>query len=118
MSLSIRADVRIHGLRPEALLAVIVANDVCRDHSYDCQLSGGIEGIHSRTSLHYAGLAFDFTVGGIPNGAIALVEYQRITNKLATALGPDYDVLLETTRLHIHVEYQPKRGYRTETVVN
>lgn len=118
MSLSIRADVRIHGLRPEAIIALVIANDTCRDHSYDCQISGGIEGIHSRTSLHYAGLAFDFTVGGIPNGAIASVEYQCIANKLAAALGPDYDVIMETKRLHIHVEYQPKRGYRTEATVN
>ena len=58
------------------------------------------EGTHSSGSLHYQHKAVDFRRSS--SDAISQVA----VNMLKTALGTDYDVVLEDT--HIHVEYDPK----------
>ena len=58
------------------------------------------EGTHSSGSLHYQNKAVDFrrsSSATLSQGAVIMLK---------TALGPDYDVVLEDT--HIHVEYDPK----------
>jgi hypothetical protein len=56
------------------------------------------EGTHMPNSLHYANLALDVR---LPRSGAPAMQ-----GSLKTALGPDFDVVLEDT--HIHVEYDPK----------
>jgi len=95
----IKAGVEVAGLRPEALLAVLIASEVYRDYGEELVITSVVEGQHRRGSLHYVGQAVDFR---LPRKAAASV----IASTLANRLGADYDVILEPT--HIHVEFQPK----------
>lgn len=102
--LKLKPGVRIIGLRPEIMLAVQVAASVYDKFGYDCVITSGTDGSHSRGSLHYAGQAVDLRTW------IVNVEHRRpIRDEIAAALGGDFDVVLESN--HIHVEYQPKEPY-------
>lgn len=52
-------------------------------------------------SLHYDGLALDFRTRDA-----SLAIRKEIANTAKNILGKDYDVILETT--HMHIEYHPK----------
>ena len=96
--LRLKDGVRLANLQPQAVLAITVAVTVWGDE--DLTITSANDSIHSKTSLHYAGAAFDIRTNGItdPDGKAILLE---------EALGIDYDVIYETD--HIHVEYQPRR---------
>jgi hypothetical protein len=99
--LTLKPDVRIFGLRPEIVIAILVAERAYAEIGCELMLTSGIEGTHSAGSLHYAGSAVDFrTLNVAPDKLKPLVE------KIRAALGPDFDVLLETN--HLHAEFQPK----------
>ena len=100
MSLSLKKGVRL----PPAMamsFAVTSVHDALREEGYTCTITSGMEGSHSRASLHYVGLAFDIRTRTMPSG-----ELERIREKLAERLGDTFDVVLEST--HIHIEHQPK----------
>lgn len=56
---------------------------------------------HMEGSLHYKNRAFDVRIWNVKNEELVPGWVAR----LKLALGPDYDVILEPT--HIHVEYDP-----------
>ncbi len=76
--------------------------NVFRDHGLVCRMTSGAGGKHSVGSLHYVGHAADYGLRDIPEPAIR----ELLQRDIKTALGPDFDVVLEPT--HIHVEFQPK----------
>ena len=55
------------------------------------------EGTHMPSSLHYVNRAADFRLP---------IEAKAVVDKLKAKLGPDFDVVLEQT--HIHIEFDPK----------
>ena len=59
---------------------------------------------HGDASLHYKDKAFDLRISNI-TGQVHY-EAELWAERLALALGPEYDVVLEKN--HIHVEFQPK----------
>lgn len=63
-------------------------------------VSSTYEGNHSAGSLHYANDAFDII---FPN-----LHRAKMTEDIRCTLGRNYDVVMETT--HIHIEYDPKKG--------
>ena len=91
----------VNGIRTEALLALIIANDVLTSFGYDCVLTEATGGKHSSGSLHYIGNAIDLRTRHIPP-----IKQDEIKIKLKEALGDQYDVVLE--RDHFHIEFQPK----------
>ena len=100
--LMLKPDVRITGLRPEIILAIVIAERAYAEIGCELMLTSGIEGQHSIGSLHYAGCAVDLRTLNVPAGKLPpLVE------KIRAALGPDFDVVLESN--HLHVELQPKQ---------
>lgn len=104
MSLSIKSGTgaaRVLGLRPEIVIAVMVANDVFQEAGFDCVITAGIDGSHSRGSIHYKGLAVDIRTRHVPQ-----LEHPKIVAKLQERLGDDFDVVLEGD--HLHLEYDPK----------
>lgn len=100
--LRFHAKVRIHGIRPELVLALCVAHELYREHGESLTITAVINGPHMRASLHYTGAAADLR---LPRRHPTM-----IARELAKRLGSDYDVVLEKT--HIHVEFQPKVSYR------
>ncbi len=95
--------VKINGTRPELGLAVMVAQKVFDEHGYDFEYTSGLEGRHSRKSLHYAGSAFDCAIKHI--GDLDLAE--RIADEIRVRLTDEFDVVFKPD--HIHIEFQPKR---------
>jgi hypothetical protein len=91
--------VNLNGLRSEMVVALLIADGVFGKHGVI--VTSATDGKHGRGSLHYVGLAVDLRTRHLPQGVAA-----HLKGKLAEALGPQYDVVLEKT--HLHVEYQPK----------
>lgn len=91
-------------LHPAIAMAVVVVavNEIMTEYETDCVITSGIEGEHSRGSLHYVGLAIDFR----GNSVVPAVR-QAIIKELRDALGDDFDVI-ESNHGAIHIEYQPK----------
>src|SRR5687767_3987809 len=101
---------RVLGLRPEVVLAAHIVDGAYREVAgVDCIIRFGIDGVHSRASEHYTGLALDFRTHNVPADKRA-----KLVQTVTEALGPDYDVIWEaqgTPNEHLHVEYDPKDPY-------
>lgn len=99
----VETPVRMGGLRPEVLFVLLVAWPIFERHGSDVVVTAhGPEAAHSRGSLHYVWLAIDLRRWYLDDADAACQELQA-------ALGPDYDVVLEKT--HVHIEHQPKGPY-------
>lgn len=85
------------------LLLALVVNDVAKEKEADCTVSGGIEGVHGRGSLHFVGAALDFDFPGVDEE-----EGQQIAEAVRFRAGPHFDVLWHDG--HLHGEFQPKQG--------
>lgn len=100
--MTIKPGVSITGLRPEALLGLMVVDAVFANHLEEMELTSCTEGVHSAGSLHYVGQAFDVGIRMMSKDPAILTE------KCRDALGAEFDVVLEKD--HIHIEFQPKRN--------
>ena len=98
----LKTGVRVFGLRSEIILALMIAEGIWQKYSAELVITGGIEGKHSRGSIHYSGGAVDLRTRELSDAKMA-------TDELRSALGDDYDVILESD--HCHVEFQPKGYY-------
>lgn len=91
-----------NGLKPEALLGMMICNEVYKSFGRTLTITSICDGKHSTQSLHYTGYAFDCRTRTLTED-----EKLEIADEIRSRLVRDYDVILEDT--HIHVEYQPKR---------
>lgn len=94
----IHPDVKAHGLSTNMVIALFIAHEVWKDQGADLVLRHALDGQHKLASLHYTGNAIDLRTWEI--------DAKLAAKHLQHRLGPEYDVVLEET--HIHVEYQPK----------
>jgi len=85
-------------MRPEILLAMMVANEVYKQYGYDFVITSVTDGKHHLTSNHYTGNAFDCR--------IYHKKDKEIQAEIKNRLNIDYDVLLENN--HIHIQYKPR----------
>ena len=99
--LRIKPGASLRGLRPEMSVALTIIFRVFASEGYDCVVTCGTDGSHSRNSLHYVGLAVDVRRRHLPKNMP-----ERIAGDLREVLAGEFDVVLERT--HIHVEYQPE----------
>lgn len=100
MALRFKNNIDLNGVRPEIVMAAIVADGIYAIHGYECVITSVTEGKHKSGSLHHAGLAMDLRTRHLVPGDEDLIVFD-----LRSALGKQFDVMLEKT--HIHVEYQP-----------
>jgi hypothetical protein len=101
---------RILGFRPEVVLGLSIINAFSVQNNFDCMLSHGIDGVHSRASIHYNGGAADIVFIS-PISSKDKIEHHK---KLSKMLGQDFDLLLEdlgSENEHLHCEFQPKETY-------
>ncbi len=99
--LMIKPGVRITGLRPELLVAIIAAERVYEEAGHDLTLTACVDGKHMAGSFHYSGLAVDIRTNDVP-----ALEVPKLVARIKTCIGDDFDVLLEAD--HLHIEFQPK----------
>ena len=74
------------------------------------QISHGMDGVHSRASIHYAGGAEDLVFITPLDVAVK----QHIVDEWRASVGQDFDILFEnpgTSNEHAHLEWQPKEPY-------
>lgn len=103
--LGIKAGVKVGGIQPEILLALIVAESIFDSLHLPCILTSAEDSdLHKSTSLHYKGKAVDVRLPSFYNDKPNLDD--AICGSLRNALGAEYDVVLEAN--HIHIEYDPK----------
>lgn len=99
LMLKLKPGVRLNGVQAPMVLGALVVASVFAARGFDCVITAATDGQHKPGSLHYCGLALDFRtrhVGGNP----VLAE---LVDAIKAALGPEFDVVLEAT--HLHVEY-------------
>lgn len=99
--LKVKQGVKLSGLKPEILIAVIISDDVFAKHNKDCIITSALDGNHMLGSLHYSGLAID-----IRTRHVLKEDIPNITLEIKKSLGFDYDVIFEKD--HIHIEFDPK----------
>jgi hypothetical protein len=99
--LFLKPGVRITGMRPEILLALVAAERVYDEAGHDFTITACVDGKHTTGSLHYAGAAID-----VRTRDLAPADVQETLAQIKVCLGADFDVLLEVD--HIHIEFQPK----------
>ncbi len=95
---------KISGIRPELIMAILVAEGVYQKYNTDLVVTSVNDGRHSFTSLHYSGSAVDIRTRELPEAD----SIQAVGEEIRQALSNEYDVVVELD--HIHIEYQPKRG--------
>ncbi len=97
--LNLKHSVDMRGLKPEALLIVMVACEAFAP--YDCVITSVTDSKHTSASLHGLGYAVDFRTRHLVAG-----RAEAIVAKMQAALGPSYQVVLESD--HIHGEFDPR----------
>lgn len=107
--------VKLETLRPEARRGLEIADTVLRcEYDLEGVVTSTNDGRHKRNSLHYKDLAFDLRLPSRLTKTPFNRDFDKMVHaSLKQALGPDFDVILETHQLnkyqhHIHVEYDPK----------
>lgn len=103
----LKQGVRVLGIRPEMMIALIVADTIWARQGVELVVTSAIDSTHTRSSEHYTGCAVDLRTRDLPDKAKAVRD-------LKDALGDDYDVILEAEGLpneHCHVEFDPKLPY-------
>jgi len=103
--ISLKPGVSVRGIKPEAVLAVLVAWTVYFQQGLFMTITSCFDGRHRSGSLHYMGLAFDCRSKDLTAAHKAVV-----VDNLRRQLGLAYDVLLEDegqANEHIHVEFDP-----------
>lgn len=102
--LLLKGNVNVFGLKPEAQLAITVANSIYTEEGYDCVITSITDGKHSHDSDHYLGYGVDLRTFHLEGGYKGEVA-KRITKKLKEALTNEYVVILESN--HIHISFNP-----------
>lgn len=87
--------------------ALIAADKIWKKYGQELVITAGLDGAHSAGSLHYYGRALDMRINYYDKDGV-LQQFNKVmaADELDHELGPDFDVVLHTT--HIHVEYDPK----------
>lgn len=100
--IQVKDGVLLHGLSEEIWQAAQKADEVYKRFGADgIVITSGRDGTHMRGSKHYVGQALDVRTWTVPED-----KHGLLVASLKDGLGPDYDVVLEKT--HIHMEYDPK----------
>ena len=103
----IKATVDLRILAPQWAVAYPIIHYIFRSRGYACVLTSGNDSHEDKpNSKHHTGEALDFRTRHVP-----VVDKTLVHQAVQTALGPQWDVLLENVGKdteHLHVEFDPK----------
>ena len=98
--MKIKAGVSILGLKPEMLLALMVADKIISKYllgDFETVITSCVEGKHSKkTSKHYCGYGVD-----LRSRNVAESERSACATEIGDALGPEFYVAFEKDHFHI-----------------
>ncbi len=100
MGLKFKPGVSLLGMQPQMNCVFLSAEPIWYSQGADLVVTSVTDGAHSRGSRHYIGCAVDLRKHD-------LRDPEAAAKRLGEALGDQYDVVLEST--HIHVEWDPER---------
>ncbi|MFZ2196863.1 MAG: hypothetical protein WAV13_03955 [Thermodesulfovibrionales bacterium] len=104
LTTALKFGVDIRGITPECVLGILVAAQVYEARGVPFVVTSVKDSKHMAASLHYFGKAFDCR---LPSRYTHDPETdKRVHADLKEALGPQFDVILESD--HIHCEHDPK----------
>lgn len=92
--------VRFEGVSSAIVLAIVRAVDIYETYGADCWITSLNDSTHMIGSRHYVGTAVDLRTRTLSDRDVATVA-----SLLRDALGPAFDVVLESD--HLHIEYDP-----------
>ena len=103
--MKLKPGVRLLGVQPQLIVALLIADSVW--HAFklpEMTVTSVTDGTHSKRSLHYKGMAADIRTRDLDPDLVP-----KLVGILKQWLGDEYDVVLETSPPHIHVEWDPER---------
>ena len=100
--MKLKKGIKVIGIRPELLLALIVADGIYLKKGKELVITSINEGKHSVTSFHYSGNGVDLRTRYFSRS-----KQLKVVEELKGNLTADYFVKLESD--HIHLQYQPRR---------
>lgn len=84
----------------------IVVDQAMNELGLTYELTSGLEGEHMPGSLHYVGMAHDWTVR--TSSPYPHSRENELHTLVTLNLGQDFDVVWKADKRRLHVEYQPK----------
>jgi hypothetical protein len=99
-TLALKDGVYLHRLKPEMIWCVDRCLELFDNLGITLTLTSTTDGNHSNYSHHYKGFAVDLRVW-----EIAPEDRDEVCERLKLALGNGFQVINETS--HIHIEYDP-----------
>ena len=99
----IKPGVDVRGMCCEILLARVIAGEIFGRYGVAAIITSAGEGEHKQGSKHYENQAIDLRIKHMDERL-----WPVVAEELSRALGPQYDVILEAKKLHIHCEFDPK----------
>jgi len=99
--MKLKQGVKIASLKPQLIIAIIVANDVYAAHGQELVITSVDDSKHGATTLHGQGMAFDCRTSYFKPGEGAIVA-----TEIRERIDQDFDVVYEGD--HIHIEYDVK----------
>lgn len=103
----IKTGVDLRGMQPQMAVAFCIAQGIFERHAKECVITSCSDGKHGPNSLHYKGKALD-----LRTRHLRPEQVHPVFLELRTALGPQFDVVLEDD--HMHLEFDPKEPAREE----
>ena len=100
MSIRMKRGVVLVSSEPYIFEIMQAARVAYATHGKDVTITSGIDGTHSRTSLHYRGRAIDLRTRNLTDN-----QRVEIMGDLKAILGDDFDVCFEGD--HFHCEFDP-----------
>ena len=98
-----------HSLSMAALKGIMISSEVYNEmgiYGSRATVTSLLDGRHMQGSKHYTGEAWDLrTWNASKSGQMTDTAKEALAASLRTALGDDYDVVVEKT--HIHCEHDP-----------
>lgn len=94
----LKQGVKVSNLKPQLIIAFIVANDVYKAHGQELVITSCDDSKHGVGTLHGQGFAFDARTSYFLKG-----ESERVANEIRAKIDDCFDIVNESD--HIHIEY-------------
>ena len=103
--MKIKTEVILQGLQIEMRKVLKIADEEYKKVGQELVITSALDGVHSAGSYHPFGYAID-----IRTNFFIEEEKQLMAERLRERLGGDYDVVVESTHIHIEYDYDRARS--------